>query len=180
MSILNSAKPNFEKVIEHLQSELAMVRTGRANPGLVDGLQVEVYGVMQSLKSVASISTPDSRTIQIEPWDAGAVKAIESAIMKSDIGMAPNVDGKIIRLAVPMMTEEMRKEIVKKMKAKLEDSKVAIRQVREEFKKKIEAQEGISKDDIHSELEDLEEMVKEFVGKVVELGDRKEKEVMSV
>lgn len=180
MSILTDIKPQFNKVIDHLKSELAMVRTGRANPAIVEDLQVNAYEMMQPVKSLASISTPDSKTIQIEPWDQGVVKAIESAIMKSDIGMAPNVDGKIIRLIVPMMTEDMRKEIVRKMKVKLEDAKVALRKVREEAKKKIEAQEGVSKDDIHAELDDLEEVVKEFVGQVTDLGNRKEEEIMSV
>jgi ribosome recycling factor len=180
MSISVSSKPQFDKVIEHLALELQAVRTGRANPSIVENLQAEAYGVMQPVKALATISTPDSRTIQIEPWDQTAVKAIETAIMKSDIGMAPNVDGKVIRLVVPMMTEEMRKDIVKKMKVRLEDAKVAIRQVREEYKKKIEALESVSKDDIHRDLENLEKIVKEYVGKVDEAGAKKEKEVMSV
>ncbi len=180
MSFLTDAKTDFEKVIEHLKGEMNTIRTGRANPAVLDGIQVEFYGAYQPIKALASISTPDAKTIQIEPWDGGAVKAIEIAIMKSDIGLNPNVDGKIIRLFMPMMTEETRLEMVKKMKVKLEDSKISIRKIREENKKLIEAQDGIGLDMVTRELDQLERTVKEFVAKIEELGAAKEKEVMTV
>lgn len=180
MSFITDAKPQFEKTIEHVQTELRMIRTGRATPALVEDMQIEHYGAMQPLKQLASIGTPDARTIQIEPWDATAVQAIETAIQKSEIGINPNVDGKIIRLAMPMMTEEMRLEMVKKMKGKLEEGKVSVRQIREEVKKKIEKQEGVGEDDIRSDLEDLEETVKSYIAKIDELGKKKEEDIMSV
>lgn len=180
MSFISDAKTGFEKAIEHLQGELATIRTGRATPALVEGVQVEAYGAMQGLKTVASIGTPDSRTIQIEPWDASMVQPIETALMKADLGMTPTVDGKIIRLNLPMMTEESRLAMVKKMKGKLEEAKVSIRRTREDAKKQIEAQEGISKDDIEREVEELEKLVKEYTGKVDDLGSAKEQEVMTV
>ena len=180
MSYLIGAKTDFEKVIEHLKGEMNTIRTGRANPAVLDGIQVELYGAYQPIKALASISTPDAKTIQIEPWDVSAVKAIEIAIMKSDTGLNPNVDGKIIRLFMPMMTEETRLEMVKKMKSKLEDSKISIRKIREENKKLIEAQDGVGLDMITRELDQLERLVKEFVAKIEEQGAAKEKEVMTV
>lgn len=180
MSFVNAAKTGFEKVIEHLKHELGAVRTGRATPAIAEDIQVEAYGMMQPIKALASIGTPDARTVQIEPWDASVVKAIETAIMKSDIGIMPNVDGKIIRLMMPMMTEETRLQMVKRVKEKLEEAKISLRKVREENKKAIEAQEGVSEDAINRELEQLEKLVKEFTAKIEELGASKEKEVMTV
>lgn len=180
MSFITDAKTGFEKVIEHLKHELNAVRTGRATPAIVEDIQVEAYGAMQPIKALASIGTPDARTVQIEPWDASTVKAIETAIMKSDIGIMPTVDGKIIRLNMPMMTEETRMQMVKRMKEKLEEAKISIRKVREENKKGIEAQEGVGEDTIERELEQLEKMVKESTAKIDELGAKKEQEVMTV
>lgn len=180
MSFISEAKEGFEKAIEHLQGELSTIRTGRATPALVENVQVESYGMMQPLKAVASIGTPDSRTIQIEPWDASTVQPIETALMKADLGMTPTVDGKIIRLNLPMMTEESRVAMVKKMKGKLEEAKVSIRRTREDAKKQIEAREGVSKDDIEREVGGLEKLVKEYTGRVEELGAAKESEIMTV
>ena len=180
MSFITDAKTNFEKVVEHLRHELSAVRTGRATPAIAEDIQVEAYGTMQPIRALASISTPDSRTVQIEPWDATVVKAIETALMKSDLGMMPTVDGKTIRLNMPMMTEETRKDMVKKMKVKLEDAKISLRKIREENKKAIEAQESVGLDMITRELADLERMVKEYTAKIDELGAKKEQEVMTV
>ncbi len=180
MSIVNEAGPQFDKSIDHLAQELRGLRTGRATPTLVEDLQIELYGAMQPLKAAASISTPDARTIQIEPWDASAVKAIESAIMKSDIGINPNVDGKTIRLNMPMMTDEMRQEMVKKLKAKMEDARVSIRRVREDVKKKIEGQDGIGDDDKHAQLDELEKTVKQYNEQIDGLGKKKEEEITTI
>ena len=180
MSFVNEAKTNFEKAIEHLQHELATMRTGRATPAIAEDIQVEAYGTMQPVKSLASLSTPDPRTVQIEPWDGTVVKAIETAIMKSDIGIMPTVDGKIIRLHMPMMTEETRTQMVKRMKEKLEDARVSVRKVREEFKKKIETQEGVGEDTIEREVDALEKSVKESTSKIEEIGQKKEEEIMTV
>ncbi len=180
MTYIEDAKPQFEKSIEHLAQELRMIRTGRANPALVEDLMIEVYGAQQALKTLASISTPDPKTVQIEPWDASVVQAIESAIMKSSIGINPNVDGKIIRLVMPMMTEEMRVDLVKKMKAKLEEAKISVRRVREDVKKRIENEEGVGEDDRRSELARLEETVKSYISRIEEQGQKKEDEVMTI
>jgi len=180
MPILNDYKPEFEKVLEHLIHEIGTLRTGRASPALVEDLAVEAYGTIQPVKALGSMSTPDARTLVIEPWDSSVVKAIESAIVASGIGVSPVVDGKIIRLIMPMMTEENRQKMVKVMSGHLEDARVQIRKVREEAKKKIEKQTGIGQDDIRSELEQLDKAVKEYVARIDEAGDKKEKEIMTV
>src|SRR3989338_2910861 len=119
MSDIDDAKPHFTRALEHLTHELGSLRTGRANPSIVEDIPVEAYGVTQPLKALAAISTPDSRTIRIDPWDASVTQAIESGIQKSDIGMNPAVDGKAIRLNIPMMTDETRQRMVKTMHEKL-------------------------------------------------------------
>lgn len=179
MSIVKDAKPQFDKAIEHLQLELGSLRTGRATPALLEAVSVDVYGAPQPVKAVASISTPDARTLVIEPWDASLVKNIESAIMKSDIGITPNVDGKIIRLIMPSMTDEMRQRMVKIMKEKLEDARVAVRRVREDVKKKIDKGDG-SEDEKRDLQKELDEAVKAQNVRIDEIGKKKEEEITTV
>jgi ribosome recycling factor len=180
MSILEEAKPEFDKAIDHLKRGLATVRTGHATPALVEDLDVQVYGAHQPLKQLASISCPDPKTVQIEPWDASVVKSIESAIMNSDLGMNPNVDGKIIRLNMPMMTEENRLRMVKVVKERVEESRIAVRQVREDVKKKIEKQESVGEDDIRGDLEEMDRYVKEMNTTIEDMGKKKEVEVTTI
>ncbi len=180
MSYIDDAKPQFEKALDHLAHDIGSIRTGRANPSLVEDVSVEAYGTMQALKTLAAISTPDSRSIAIDPWDGSVTKNIESALQKSDIGIMPSVDGKTIRLTMPMMTDETRQKMVKLLKEKLEEARVAVRRVREEAKKKIEKEEGVSKDDIRSDVEALEKVVKEYMVKVDMMGEKKEKEVTTI
>jgi ribosome recycling factor len=172
-------KEQFQKAIDHLQDELMTVRTGRATPAMVEGVQVEAYGALQPLKAVATITTPDARTIQMEPWDASVVPAIESALMKADLGMTPTVDGKTIRLNVPMMTDEGRQKMVKVVKEKMEYARIAIRQVREEARKNIDKEE-LSDDEKKRAKDDLEKVVKEFNEKVDHMGKAKEAEVTTI
>lgn len=180
MSFLSDAKPQFEATILHLSKELGAIRTGRATPALVENLNVEMYGAVQPLKALASISTPDAKTVQIDPWDNAGAKAIESAILKSDIGINPNVNGKTIRLIMPMMTDETRQRMVKTLKEKLEEAKIQIRRIREEVKKKIEKDEGASEDGKKADKEDLEDVVRSFVSQVEEIGSKKEAEVTTI
>ncbi len=180
MSILDEHKPQFEKVLERLHEETATLRTGRASPALVENVQVEAYGTMQPIKALAAMSTPDARTLAIEPWDSSVTKAIETAIQASNIGINPVVDGKTIRLIMPMMTEESRLRLVKVLHEKLEDARVAIRKIREDAKKKTEKQSGMSEDVIRKELETLEKTVKDYVAKIEAMGEKKEKEIMSI
>lgn len=180
MSFINDAKPQFEKALDHLVHDIGSLRTGRANPSLVEDVSVEAYGTFQALKTLAAISTPDSRTIAIDPWDGSVTKNIESALQKSDIGIMPAVDGKTIRLSMPMMTDENRQRMVKILKEKLEEARVAVRRVREDAKKKIEKEDGVSKDDIRADVADLEVVVKEYMAKIDLIGDKKEKEVTTI
>ena len=180
MSFISDAKPQFEKALDHLVHDIGVLRTGRANPSLVEDVQVEAYGTVQALKTLAAISTPDSRTIAIDPWDGSVTKNIESAIQKSDIGIMPVVDGKTIRVTMPMMTDENRQRMVKVLKEKLEDARVAVRRVREEVKKKIEKEEGVSKDDVRADVAELETVVKDYMAKVEVIGDKKEKQVTTI
>lgn len=179
MSFIDDAKPQFEKAIEHLKLELAGLRTGRATPALVENIQVEAYGATQPIKALASISTPDARTVQIEPWDGGVVKPMETAIQKAELGINPNVDGKVIRLVMPMMTDESRQQIVKLLKERLEEAKIAIRQVREDVKKKIEKAE-LPEDDQRGQLKKLDERTKELTDQIEEMGKNKEEEITTI
>lgn len=179
MSILSEATPHFEKAIEHLHKELSSIRTGRANPALVEDVQIEAYGAQQPLKQLASISTPDAKTIQIEPWDGSVVKAIESAIMQSNIGINPNVDGKTIRLVMPMMTDEDRQRMVKVVKEKLEETRIAVRQVREDAKKKIGKSE-MTDDEKRDAEKELDETVKKYNDQIAEIGKKKEEDITSI
>jgi ribosome recycling factor len=180
MAHLDEAKPLMQKTIDRLQEELNVLRTGRATPALVENIQVEAYGTFQPIKALASLSTPDSKTLHIDPWDHSVTKAIESAIQASDIGINPAVDGKTIRLIMPQMTEETRQKMVKIMKEKLEEARVAIRKIREDLRKKIGAQTGVSEDVIKKEQEGLDKFVKDMVAKVDELGTKKEEEIMKI
>lgn len=179
MTFIKEAKPSFEKAVEHLRKELTSIRTGRSSPALVEELAISAYGSSQPLKSLASISTPDAKTIQIEPWDGSVVKDIETAIMKSSLGINPNVNGKTIRLIMPMMTDEDRQRLVKVVKEKLEEARVAVRQVREDVKKKIgksEESEDVKKD----EEKELDETVQMYNSTIAEIGVKKEEEITSI
>lgn len=180
MTNLSDIKKEFERVIEHLTFELATIRTGRATPALVDHVQVEAYGTMQPIKALASLSTPDSKTLSIEPWDASVVKAIESALQISDIGINPVVDGKTIRLVMPMMTEENRKKLVKIVTEKLEEARVSVRRVREDARKDIGKMTGVGEDVIRKSQDDLDKLTKEYVAKIDAIGEKKEEEIMKV
>jgi ribosome recycling factor len=180
MSIIDDSKPHFAKVLDHLSSELASIRTGRATPALLEGVQVESYGAMQPIKAVASLSTPDSRTLLIEPWDGSVTKAIETAIQKSELGIMPIVDGKNIRMVMPMMTEETRLRMVKLMKEKLEDARVSLRKVREESRKAVEKLSSMGEDEIRRLQDGIEKLVKEHNSKIDEMGEKKEKEITTI
>jgi len=176
-------KPFFETVIEHLHKELNQMRTGRATPALVEGIQVEAYGSIMEIKGVGSISVLDAKTLVIEPWDKNLLKAIEKAIHESPLGINPVVDSKVVRLSMPVMTEENRKALVKIMKEKTEEAKVAARGVREKARNEImegEKNGEFSEDEKFKLLEELDKLTKEYTDKVEDLGKRKEEEIMTV
>ncbi|RMD50767.1 ribosome recycling factor [Candidatus Parcubacteria bacterium] len=178
--MIENYQPKFKKVIEHLQKELAGIRTGQASPALVENIQVEAYGATQPIKALASINIPDARTIQIEIWDSSVVKAMEKALIEAELGMQPNVDGNKIRLNIPMMTDEQRQKFVKILKEKLEEARVAIRQIREEVKKAINKQEGVGDDEKRRQLDNLETDVKDQINIIDEMGKKKEEEITTI
>ncbi|MEK7665923.1 MAG: ribosome recycling factor [Patescibacteria group bacterium] len=178
-----SKKSEFQKILEHLGQELSTVRTGRASPALVEGIQVNVYATMMELKSIASISVPDARTLQIQPWDKANLQPIEHAIATANLGINPVNDGTVIRLVMPQLTEETRKQMVKMMKEKLEVARVAIRKMRERVRDEIVASEKareIAEDERFARQEELDKIVKEFDGDISASGEKKEKEIMTV
>jgi len=180
---LLSYKPAFEGTVEHLRAELNQMRTGRATPSLVEGLLVEAYGSTMDIKGVGSISVIDAKTLVIEPWDKNLLKAIEKAIQASSIDINPMVDSNVVRLSMPLMTEESRKALVKVMKEKLEEARVAARGVREKARNEIMEMEkngDFSEDEKFKMLEELDKLTKEYVDRVEDLGKQKEEEVMTV
>ncbi|NTW27170.1 MAG: ribosome recycling factor [Candidatus Moranbacteria bacterium] len=181
--IINLHKEDLEKTIEHFKSEGSKIRTGRANASLVEDLLVDYYGAKTPLKQVASINTPEPRTIAIQPWDRGALAAIESAIRNSDLNMNPTNDGVLVRINIPMLTEERRREMVKVLNQKGEEARIGIRSVREDVLKEIKDAEKageMSEDDAFTGKEKLQVIVDEYNKKIEELRAKKEVEIMTV
>ena len=180
---LKDAKERMEKTIQTTQSELTRIRTGRASASLLDTVRVDYYGSVSPLKQVANISVPEPRLIVVQPWDRSMMGEIEKAIMKADIGITPNSDGAVIRLPVPPLTEERRKEMVKLVHQMGEDAKVAVRNIRRDVLdqlKKAQKSSQISEDEEYNAGIDVQEMTDEFVKKVDDLVKAKETEVMEV
>lgn len=168
-------KAEFEKILVFYRQDIGSVRMGRATPALVEDLPVDAYGQKMTIKELASISTPEPRTVVIQPWDKGVLEAISSAIQKSNVGLAPIADGDLIRLSIPALTEERRKEFIKLLKAKTEEAKVKIRRLREDIHKKFGE---MSKDEEFRAKEDLQKVVDEYNNKLEELEKKKEQELM--
>lgn len=173
----------FDKAIDHFKQELGGLRTGRANPALVENVMVESYGSKMPLTHVASVSIPDAKTIAIQPWDKGNIGPIEKAIQAANIGLNPVNDGMLIRLSIPSMTEERRKEMVKLLGQVSEKAKISIRNVREEilkeFKKRQE-EENLTEDDLAGMKKDLQEVVDKYNEQIKEITTAKEKEIMTI
>ncbi|CDA69754.1 MAG: ribosome recycling factor [Lachnospiraceae bacterium] len=170
------------KAYEFLQSDYASIRAGRANPHILDKLRVDYYGTPTPIQQVGNITVPEARIIQIAPWEKSLIKAIEKAIMTSDIGITPSNDGSVIRLVFPELTEERRKDLVKEVKKKAEEAKVAVRNIRREgndaFKKL--GKEDVSEDEIKSLEEDLQKLTDKYIKNVDALMEEKSKEIMTV
>lgn len=181
--IVNKKRDDLEKAIEHLKLETGKIRTGRANPSMVEDLLVDYYGTKTPMKQVASINTPEPRMIVIQPWDKGALTAIESAIRESDLNLNPNNDGVLVRVNIPMLTEERRKEMVKTLNQKTEDGRIAVRSIRENVWKEIQDAEKrgeISEDDKFKGKDKLQEIIDEYNKKIEDIRVKKEVEIMTV
>ncbi|MGD8353688.1 MAG: ribosome recycling factor [Pseudomonadota bacterium] len=173
----------MDKTIEALGRELATIRTGRASLSILDGITLEYYGSQSPLNQVATLSVPESRLIVIQPWDPTSIKDIEKAIMRSDLGLTPNNDGKVIRIPIPPLTEERRLQLVKVVKRSGEEGKVAIRNVRRDAisdAKEFEKDKAISEDELHRAQEEIQKITDKYIQRVDELIEKKEKEVLEV
>ncbi|MGA0862647.1 MAG: ribosome recycling factor [Ilumatobacteraceae bacterium] len=180
---LLDAIDKMAKAVDHAQGQFASVRTGRANPALVDKLMVDYYGSPVPMQQLAGFQVPEARTLVVKPHDRGALAAIEKAIRESDLGLQPSNDGVVIRIAFPVLTEQRRKEYVKVVKTMAEDAKVAIRNVRRDARKALETAEKnseISKDDLERAEKDLEKHTQEHVELVDKALARKEQELLEV
>ncbi len=181
--VITTMEGRMQKAIDATRNDFASVRTGRASPALLDRIQVEAYGATAPLKSMASVSTPDARTLQITAFDRNTVGAIRKAIETSDLGLTPNIDGSTIRLQIPQPTEERRKDLVKVIKKKAEDGKVAVRNVRHKCVDEIKAllKDGkITEDDNKRAGERVQKITDKFVKDVDTLVVTKEKEILEV
>ncbi len=168
------------KTVEVLQSQFSSVRAGRANASVLDHIRVEYYGTPTPLQQIASISTPDPRTLVIQPWDASSLKEVEKAIQTSDLGINPQNDGRVIRLLFPQLTEERRKELVKQIGKYGEDAKVAIRNIRRDAIEVFKAQKKkseITEDDLKDMEKELQKLTDEYIKEIEKLADKKEKEL---
>lgn len=181
--IINDTKAKMSKALDVLKSELAKLRTGRASPAILDDIRVEYYGTMAPLSQVSNLAVPDARLITIQPWESNMVPVIEKAILKSGLGLNPNHDGRVIKLPIPPLTEERRKELVKYVKKIGEDSKVVIRNIRRDSNeacKKLEKSEHVSEDDLKKGEREIQKLTDDYIKHVDETVAHKEKEIMTI
>lgn len=179
--IYNDGKERMEKTLLHYQSEVSTVRTGRASTSLLDSIKVEFYGSLSPLKNIALISAPDATLITIQPYDPNALEEIEKAISASDLDLTPNNDGSIIRLSIPPLTEERRKELVKVVHKIVEEGRISIRNIRRDLNdqlKGLQKNNEISEDNLKIELDNIQELTNEYVNKLNQIQENKEKEIL--
>ncbi len=187
MDVLNELMDTLEEsmmeAVDAMRHDFSAIRTGKASGALVENIQVEYYGSMSRIRDIAGISTPDARTIAIQPWDKSALRSIEKAIIDSNLGISPLNDGKIIRLPVPPLTEERRVQLVKQVKARMEDAKVQIRNVRRdgnEIAKKAQKNSEITEDDLKGLLEKIQNLTDEYIKNIDAVAADKEKDLMTI
>lgn len=176
------AKVSMDKAIEHCDSELQKIRAGKANPAMLDDIMVEYYGTPTLLSQVGSVNTPDARTIVVQPWEKSLLPLIEKAIKEANLGVNPQNDGVIIRINVPPLTEERRRELVKKAKGEAENGKIAVRNIRKDANEKIRKlkTEGVSEDEMKTGEGEIQKLTDAYIIKVDVLSEAKEKDIMTV
>lgn len=182
-TIMKTCKEKMEKTLSVLVSDLSTMKAGRANPSMLDRIEVEYYGSMCSINQVANVSAPEPRIILIQPWEKSTLKDIERAILKSDLGINPSSDGTVIRLVVPELTEETRKNLVKNVKKSGEDAKVAVRSIRRDCNDKIKVlkkDNEITEDEAKKGEDDIQKITDGYIKEVDKAVEAKEKEIMSV
>jgi ribosome recycling factor len=179
--LLHQTEEKMKKSLESMSREFSEIRTGRANPSLVEGLHIDYYGTPTLLKQLASISAPDAHLIVIQPWDATAIVEIEKAIMKSNLGITPSNDGKLVRLSVPPLSKERRQEMAKVVHKMSEEGRVSLRTVRRDAKEaleKLEKDKFITEDDKFRGIDELQKLVDKYIARIDELLKNKEKEIL--
>ena len=180
--LYDETKLRMNETIDHYQRQFGTIRTGRASPTLVDGIRIDYYGTPTPLKQVAKISTPEPSLIVIQPWDSSITQTIEKAIQKSDLGLVPNSDGKIIRINIPALTEERRQQLVKLVKKIVEEGRVALRNIRRDTNETIKEllkEKEITEDDSHKALDKIQVLTDDFIKKMEQIGLEKEKEILN-
>jgi ribosome recycling factor len=177
---LEEAKDQMGKAILHVTHELAKIRAGKANPAMLDGIQVSYYGAMSPLNQVSSITSQDARTLFIKPWEKGMIPEIEKAIMVANLGLTPQNDGQQVIINIPMLTEERRKQLVKQSSHECEQGKVSIRSIRKETNEQLKKIKGVSEDDVKNAEETVQKMTDESIHKIDALLKKKEAEIMTV
>jgi ribosome recycling factor len=181
--IINDTKPKMEAVVEDFKRKLSIVRTGRANVGLLDSVHVDYYGTSTPLNQMASIAVPEPQLITIQPWDISQVNAVEKAIIAANLGLNPSNDGKIVRLPVPPLNEERRKQLAKQVHEIAEDHRIAVRNIRHAANDALKKQlkdKAISEDDERNGLDQVQKLTNSYISKIDDLGRNKEHEIMSV
>jgi ribosome recycling factor len=181
--IIHDAENRMERAVEATAKDFSSIRTGRASPSLLDNIQIDYYGTKSSIKQVATITTPEPQLLVIQPWDKTIIKEIEKAITRSDLGMNPNSDKNVIRLAIPQLTEERRKSLVKHVRKLAEDGRIAIRNIRRDANeaiKKLEKSSEISEDESRMHQDNIQEITDMYIGEIDELLKAKEEELMEV
>jgi ribosome recycling factor len=181
-TLLEEVRAQMNKAIDHFENELAKIRAGRASSAMLDGIEVNAYGARTPLFQVGNISTPDARTLTIQPWDNSLINEIEKAILQANIGVTPQNDGKIIRLSVPPLTEERRKDLVKQAKNEAENCRVSIRTVRRDANEKVKKflKDGLPEDNAKTAETTIQNITNDFSAKVEKHLEVKEKEIMTV
>jgi len=180
--LLGEVTANLQKALEHFEFELSKIRAGKASPMMLDGINAEAYGTMTPLNQLGNISTPDGRSITIQPWDGSVLQAIEKAILQANIGLTPQNDGKIIRLNVPPLTEERRKELVRQTKNEAEDCRISLRTTRREANEKVKKmlKDGLPEDSAKNAETSIQNLVNDYSSKVDKHLEIKDKEIMTV
>jgi len=177
---LEEAKELMGKAVTHLSHELTKIRAGKANPAMLDGLSVSYYGAMSPLSQVASVTTPDARSIFIKPWEKSLIPEIEKAIMTANLGLNPQNDGQQIIINVPMLTEERRKQLVKQVGQECEHGRISVRNVRKDTNESLKKVTGVSEDDIKNAEDRVQELTNDYINKIDSLMKKKEVEIVTV
>jgi ribosome recycling factor len=177
---LEDAKDQMNKALVHVGNELSKIRAGKANPSMLDGIQVPYYGAISPLNQVSSITSPDARTLFIKPWEKGLIPEIEKAIMVANLGLTPQNDGLQIIINIPMLTEERRRQLVKQVGQECEHGRVSIRSIRKETNESLKKVKGVSEDDVKNAEETVQKLTDEYIAKIDGLLKKKEGEIMTV